>query len=101
MFIKIYKGGFALKLIEEIDYDMNFDEPRIIIKDNICIIENVKSIVMISETSMTVETNKKYVTVNSNGYVVKEIMGGRLLIEGQIQGVEILHTSSKDNHRRI
>ena len=90
-----------MKLIEEIDYDMNFDEPRIIIKGNICIIENVKSIVMIGETSMTVETNKKYVTVNSNGYVVKEIMGGRLLIEGQIRGVEILHTSSKDNHRRI
>lgn len=95
------KGGFVLRVIEELNYDLNFNEPKIVIKDNICIIENVKSIVMIGETSMTVETSKKYVTVNSRGYVIKEIMGGRLLIEGQIQGVEIYHTPGENNHRRI
>ena len=95
------KGGFVLRIIEEINYDMDFNEPRIVIKDNLCIIENVKSIVMIGETSMTVETSKKYVTVNCDGYVIKEIMGGRLLIEGQIQGVEIHHTSGENNRRRL
>ncbi|MBR5516563.1 MAG: hypothetical protein IKU53_01200 [Firmicutes bacterium] len=90
-----------MNIIEEMNYDLNFNEPRIIIKDDICIIENVKSIVMIGETSVTVESSKKYVTVNSADYVIKEIIGGRLLIEGQIQGVEIIHTSSKDNHRRV
>ncbi len=90
-----------LKLIEELNYDMDFKEPKIIIKDEICIIENVKSIVMIGETSMTVETPKKYVTINSSHFVIKEIIDGRLLIEGEIQGVEIMGTSSKNNHRRV
>lgn len=90
-----------MRLIEELQYDMDFKEPRIVIKDNLCIIENVKGIVMIGENSMTVETPKKYVTVICKGFVIKEIMDGRLLIEGKIQGIEIMHTSSQNNHRRI
>ena len=90
-----------MRLIEELQYDMDFREPKIIIKDNLCIIENVKAIVMIGETSMTVETPKKYVTINSDSLVLKEIMDGRLLIEGEIQGIEIIGASSKSNHRGI
>ena len=90
-----------MRLIEEMNYDLDFNEPRIILKDKICIIENVKSIVMIGETSMTVETPKKFVTINSNDYVIKEIMNGRLLIEGEIQGIEIIRTPSKNKHRRV
>ena len=90
-----------MRLIEEMDFDMNFNEPKIIIKDDICIVENVKSLVMIGENSLTIETSKKYVTVRCDRYVIKEIMDGRLLVEGQIQGIEILHTSNKDKHRRI
>ncbi len=90
-----------MRLIEELNYDMNFREPKVIVKDNICIIENAKSIVMIGETSMTVETGKKFVTVTGKNFVIKEIIEGRLLIEGQIQGIEFLHTSSKDKNRRI
>lgn len=80
------------------NFDMNFNEPKIIIKDNICIVENVKSLVMIGENSLTVETSKKYVTIRCYEYTIKEIMDGRLLVEGQIQGVEIIRTSRKDKH---
>ena len=84
---KLNKGGFILKFIEEFTYDMDFTEPRIIIKDNICIIENVKSIIMISEKAVTVESSKKYVTVFGNDFI--------------IQGVELLHTSNKNKGGRF
>lgn len=90
-----------MNFIEEFDYDMDFKEPRIIIKDNLCAIENVKSVVMIGEKSLTVEATKKYVTVNCPDFVIKEIKDGRILIEGKIQGIEILQTSSKDNYRGL
>ena len=61
------KGGFVLKFIEEFDYDMNFNEPRIIIKNKMCIVENVKSVVMIGDKSITVKTKQKYVTVIAPG----------------------------------
>ena len=90
-----------MRLIEELDYDLDFNEPRVIIKGDLCIIENVKSIVMIGENSMTVETPKKYVTIKSDSYVIKEIMDGRILVEGEVQGIEIIRTHNKDKHRRI
>ena len=43
-----------MKLIEELKYDLDFREPRIVIKDNLCQIDNAKSIIMIGEESMTV-----------------------------------------------
>lgn len=90
-----------MKFIEEFSYDMDFAEPRIIIKDNICIIENVKSIIMIGEKSVTVEASKKYVTVVGDDFIIAEIKEGRLLIEGEIQGVELLHTPNKDKSGRL
>lgn len=90
-----------MRFIEEFNYDMNFKEPKIIIKDYLCIVENVESIVMIGDNSITVATPFKYVTVNCKDFIIKEIIDGRLLIEGKIQGIEIIYTSVGDNDRRI
>ena len=90
-----------MRFIEEFNYDMDFKEPKIIIKGELCIIENVESIVMIGENSLTLKTQTKYITLNYEGYIIKEIIDGRVLVEGKIQSVEILYTAGKDKHRRI
>ena len=86
-------------LIGEFTSDFDFREPRVMVTDKNAIIENVKNIVMLSETSVTVFTGRKYVTVNGWGFVIKEIFEGRLLIEGQIQSIEFLGTSDQDKDR--
>ena len=91
----------VLRFIEEFSYDMDFNEPKIIIKDELCVVENVDSIVMIGENSLTLGTQTKYITLNYEDYLIKEIIDGRVLVEGKIQSVEILYASSKDNNRRI
>jgi sporulation protein YqfC len=85
-----------LKLIEEMSYDLDFNDPKLIISEKLAVIENVKAIVMISETSLTVQCGKKHVTVTGSDFVIKEIFEGRLLIEGKIQGIEFFRTSGKD-----
>lgn len=82
-------------------YDLDFDAPKVIISDKLAAVENVRSIVMIGENSITVECGSKHVTVIGSDFVIKEIFEGRLLIEGKIQGVEFLRTSGKDKHRRL
>lgn len=85
-----------MNLKEEMRYDLNFNRPKVIADENMTIIENVSSIVMISETSLTVSAGKKFVTVRGKNFVIKEIFEGRLLIEGAIQGIEFLCRSSGD-----
>lgn len=87
-----------MKLIEEMNYDLDFNEPKLIISEKLAVIENVKAIVMISENSLTVECGKRYVTVTGSDFVIKEIFEGRLLIEGRIQGIEFFSSSGKDKN---
>lgn len=90
-----------MNLIDEMSYDMDFREPKIIVNEKLAIIENVEAIVMISENSLTVATGKRYVTVQGGNFTIKEIFKGRLLIEGTIQGVEFLRAQSGDKDRRV
>ncbi|MFR8235879.1 MAG: YabP/YqfC family sporulation protein [Anaerovoracaceae bacterium] len=85
-----------MRLIEEMSYDLDFNEPKIIISEKLAVIENVKAIVMIGENSLTVQCGRKHVTVTGSGFVIKEIFEGRLLVEGRIQGVEFFSSSGKD-----
>jgi sporulation protein YqfC len=87
--------------MEEMRYDLNFREPRVILTEGHCIIENAEAIVMIGENSITVLANKKYVILKGSDFVIKEICEGRLLIEGNILGVEFLHSQSKHKDRGI
>ena len=85
-----------MKLIEEMSYDLDFNDPKLIISEKLAVIENVKAIVMISETSLTVLCGTTHVTVTGSDFVTKEIFEGRLLIEGKIQGIEFFSSSNKD-----
>lgn len=85
-----------MKLTEELNHDLDFGRPRVIMDERFATIENVKAIVMISETSLTVSAGRKFVTLTGSGFVIKEIFEGRLLIEGTIQRVEFFRTSGKD-----
>lgn len=90
-----------MKLIEEIKYDMDFSSPKVMLAKGIAVIENVKSIVMISETSLTVRCGEDYVAINGSNFVLKEIFEGRLWLEGNIQGAEFLNPSGDNQNRRI
>lgn len=82
-------------------YDLNFKEPKVIACDKFTVIENVESIVMISETSLTVSAGKKFVTVKGRDFLIKEIFEGRLLVEGAVQGIEFFDPQSQDKDRGI
>ncbi|MFR7990312.1 MAG: YabP/YqfC family sporulation protein [Anaerovoracaceae bacterium] len=52
------------------------------------IIANVYRVVLISDTSVTVDTGRFFVTVRGSGFVIGEIWEGRMELEGEIQGIE-------------
>ena len=84
-----------MRLLDEALYDFGFNMPRVIITGKLAVIENVSSIVMISESALTVSSgmtgnNKTYTTVNGENFVINEIGEGRLVIEGKIRSVEFL-----------
>ncbi len=77
-------------MLAEMEYDLDFRKPRVTAVENCVIIEGVKEIVMLAANAVSVRNTQRYVTVTGSDFVLKEISEGRLVVEGQIQGIEFL-----------
>lgn len=86
---------FTMKLLNEITYDFDITGPKITASAKAAIIENVKQVVLISDTQVTVDTGRFYVTVTGSRFIISEIWEGRMELEGEITGIEFYKTSGK------
>lgn len=80
----------------ELIFDFDMTMPRILIGGNTAVIDNVKKIVMLSDHSITVDNGKSFTTITGDRFVIQEIQNGRMLIEGEIAGVEFYKTLLTD-----
>lgn len=85
-----------MKLINEFTFDFDITGPKVTASANAAIIENVLSVVLISDTSVTVDTGRFFVTVKGSSFVISEIWEGRMELEGKIQGIEFYKALGKD-----
>ena len=81
-----------MKLINEIAFDFDVTGPKITASAKAAVIENVYRVVLISDTSVTVDTGRFFVTVRGSGFEINEIWEGRMELEGEIQGIEFYKT---------
>ena len=81
-----------MKLINELSFDFDITGPKITASAHAAIIENVMRIVLISDTSVTVDTGRFYVTVKGQDLIIGEIWEGRMELEGTIEGIEFYKT---------
>lgn len=79
-----------MKLLAEMEYDLDFRLPRVTATEKYIAIESVEEIMMISQTSVTARKGRGYVTVRGGNFVIREIGEGRLVVEGRIQNIEFL-----------
>ncbi len=79
-----------MRLLEEVSYDLDFRKVRVICEEGLVIMENVQSIVMLTDSTVTVHNGSRYVTVAGENFLIREICEGRLAIEGKVQKVEFL-----------
>lgn len=87
---------FYMKMINEFTLDFDVTGPKITASATAAIIENVRSVVLISDTSVTVDTGRFHVTVSGDKFVIGEIWEGRMELEGNIRGIEFYKTLGKN-----
>lgn len=79
-----------MRILAEMEYDLDFRKPRVTAIENCVILESVKEIVMLSRTAVTVKNAQRYVTLAGEDFVLREIGEGRLVVEGKVQKIEFL-----------
>lgn len=84
-----------MKMKNEFAFDFDVTGPKITAGETAAIIENIRKIVLISDTLVTVDTGRFFVTVSGNHLVIGEIWEGRMELEGKIKGIEFYPSLGK------
>lgn len=79
---------------DEILFDFNINEPRVMVCGSVGIVDNVKNIVLISEKSIVISGKKEYVSITGDALTIKEIDDERVQVSGEIRAVEFFKTLS-------
>ena len=79
-----------MRLLAEMEYDLDFRKPRVTAVENYVIVESFKEITMITQTAVTVKNDRRHVTVVGENFVLREISEGRMVVEGTLQRIEFL-----------
>lgn len=89
-----------MSIKDELLFDFSMNMPRLLVSGKTGIIDNVKKIVSISETSVIVDNGKRYSVINGTGLVVKQLEEERMLVTGEISSVEFYSENKGDANER-
>lgn len=73
---------------DEMLFDFSLHLPRILVSGRNGVLDNVKRIVLVSDTSIVVDCGKKFAGVAGTGLTVDWLGEERMLISGDISSVE-------------
>ena len=79
---------------DEMLLDFNINIPRVVVCGNLGLVDNVKSMVLISEKSIVISGKKGFVAINGEGLSIREIDDERVQVAGEIRTVEFFKTLS-------
>ena len=79
---------------DELAEDFNTCIPKVMISGNLCIVDNVKKIVLITEKDIVLGGTKGYVAVTGSNMTIREIDDERVQVAGEIRTVEFFKTLS-------
>ena len=77
-----------MRISDELSLDFDILSPKVTANTRVAIIENMRKAIQISDTSITVDAGRFYVTVRGEGFKVGELMEGRMELAGIIQSIE-------------
>ncbi len=79
-------------ILDEIVFDFSVNLPRILCGGNTVIIDNVKQIILLSDSELTVSCGRRFVSVNGSGLKIQEIEEERVQVAGEVEKIQFFGT---------
>lgn len=82
--------------------DLDIREARISVSGQIAVIDNVKKVIIMSDTNITVDHGKGQLSLYGTGLNVEYIYDGRIRVSGKFEGIEFFgKTPAAGGVRRV
>ncbi len=77
---------------DELAFDFSISIPRIVICGEMVVADNVKRIVVFTDTNVVVHNGSCYTSMEGKGLVIKELGEERMIIKGELETVRFFET---------
>ena len=77
---------------DELLFDFAINMPRAIVSGKTVILDNVKKLVLLSNTQIIVHNGQRFTSVIGDGLIIKELKDERMLITGEVEQLQFYGT---------
>lgn len=72
---------------EELLFDFAVNMPRVLVSGKTTVLDNVKKVMILNDTEITVFNGKKFTSLRGHGFVISQLKDERMLIAGEVEEI--------------
>ncbi len=88
-----------MSIREELLFDFALNMPRVLVTGNTAVLDNVKKVMLLTDSKIVVYNGQKYTSVEGRGFIVTELKEGRMLVSGEVEEIRFFSPSHEDKDR--
>lgn len=79
-----------MSIKEELLFDFALNMPRVLVTGKTTVLDNVKKVMLLTDSQIVVFNGQKYTSVTGDGFVITELKEGRMLVSGEVEEIRFL-----------
>ena len=84
---------------EELLFDFAVNMPRVLVTGKTIVIDNVRKIMMFTDTQIVVYSGQKYTAVTGSNFVITKLREERMLVSGEVEEIRFFKTFQENEDR--
>jgi len=81
---------------EELLFDFAVNMPRILVAGRTAVLDNVKKVMLLTDTEITVFNGQSYTSVSGHDFVITQLKDERMLVAGEVEEIRFFKASQED-----
>lgn len=88
-----------MSIREELLFDFAVNMPRVLVTGRTTVLDNVKKVMLLTDTQIIVFNGRKYTSVSGHDFVITQLKDERMLVAGEVEEIRFFKTPQEDKNR--
>lgn len=84
---------------EELLFDFAVNMPRVLVTGKTTVLDNVKKVMLLTDTEITVFNGQKYTSIRGRGFIITGLKDERMLVAGEVEEIRFFTALQEDKNR--
>ncbi len=88
-----------MSIREELLFDFALNLPRVLVTGETTVLDNVKKVMLLTDSQIVVFNGRKYTSVKGHGFVITQLKEERMLVSGEVEEIRFFASLQEDKDR--